>query len=316
MRALVTGATGFIGEHVARRFLEGGTEVFALVRPPASRLSIEGVTAVGADLTDRAALRVLDDLPDFDVVCHLAADTRMDAGEEVWNANVHGTANLLGRLGPRLAGKRFLFASSIAAVDRTAKPRRPLTTEDRPAPRSVYAKSKLRGEELLAEEAAARGFSLANLRLATIYGPGQESGGVVTLAKAAKEGGLAARLPWPGKISFCYVGDVAEVFWRLASAPEAVSGTYFVAEDRGFSMAEAAAMLREIGGGGKGPMRLAYPALALARFLIWLPVARGVAPWSLRAALSDTILCDSDPIRRVTGVEWTPLRTGLERTFG
>ena len=44
---------------------------------------------------------------------------------------------------------------------------------------------------------------------------------VSSLAKAAKESGLAARLPWTGRISFGYVEDVAEVFVRLASSDDA-----------------------------------------------------------------------------------------------
>jgi uncharacterized protein YbjT (DUF2867 family) len=139
---------------------------------------------------------------------------------------------------------------------------------------------------------------------------------VVTLAKAAKEGGLAARLPWTGKISFGYVGDVAEVFFRLATREEPVTGTFFVAEGRGFTMAEAADHLREVFGGGKG--RLPVPAFLL-RFvnrLMWLPGVRRFAPWSLRAALADTILCDSEPIRERLDLSWTPLPEGLRRTFG
>jgi UDP-glucose 4-epimerase len=240
----------------------------------------------------------------------------MNAPERELAVNVRGTADLLGRLGTRLAGRRFLFASSIAAVDRKRKPRRPLTTDDPPAPRSAYAKSKLRCERLLAEEGAARGFAATSLRLATIYGPGQEGGGVVTLARAAREGGLAARLPWPGKISFCHVDDVAEVFWRLASREAPAPGPWFVAEDRGYTMAEAAGILRRVQGGGKGTIGLLSPLLRLAGFGLWLPGVRRFAPWSLRAALSDTILCDSGPIRSLLDLRWTSLPDGLERTFG
>ncbi|MHC4473203.1 MAG: NAD-dependent epimerase/dehydratase family protein [Planctomycetota bacterium] len=312
---LVTGASGFIGSWVARRFVDRGDEVFALVRPPAVRLGLEGVTAIEGDLDDPATLEPLESLSP-NVVCHLGANTRFDATEAETEANVRGTKNLVEALGKSIEGTRFLFASSIAAVDRTRRPRAPLTTEDTPAPRSPYAKSKLLCEELLRREAADRGFGLAILRLSSIYGPGQESGGVLVLADAVRSGGLAARLPWPGRISFCFVEDVAEVFHRLAHRPEPAEGTWFVAEDRGHSMADAARIIADVTGEGKPPWRWPLPFLKLANFFMWLPGARGFAPWSLRAALADTILCDSEPLKELTGVEWTPLAEGLARTFG
>ena len=75
MRVLITGASGFIGRHVARRFVAEGAEVFALVRAPGTRLAIPGVTPVEGDLGDPASLDSLTDIPAVDVVCHLAADT-------------------------------------------------------------------------------------------------------------------------------------------------------------------------------------------------------------------------------------------------
>jgi nucleoside-diphosphate-sugar epimerase len=316
LRVLVTGAPGFIGTHVVRRFVAGGAEVTALVRPPSVRLDLPGVTVIPGDLTRPEGLGFLDGRPEFDVVCHLAADTRMNVGPEEMEANVAGTRNLLARLGEGLRGKRFLFASSIAAVDRVKKPRGPLTTEDTPAPRSAYAVSKLECEELLLTEAAAGGFDLTVLRLGTIYGPGQVAGGLVTLAGAAKDGGLMARLPWPGKISFGFVEDVAEVFFRLAKAKDPVTGTFFLSEGEGHDMGAAAVMLRDIQGGKWKRAPIPRFLLKMINLTLWLPGVRKFAPWSLRAALDDTILCDSEPIRAALDMTWTPLPEGLRRTFG
>ena len=315
MRVLVTGAPGFIGTHVARRFAAGGAEVTALVRPPSVRLDIPGVTVVPGDLTRMAGLGFLDGLPEFDVVCHLAADTSMNVGPEEMAGNVDGTRNLVTKLGEGLRGKRFLFASSIAAVDRKRKPRGPLTTDDEPAPRSAYAKSKLECEELLAAEAGARGFALTSLRLGTIYGPGQVSGGLVTLADAAKNGGIMARLPWPGKISFGFVEDVAEVLFRLAKEKDSVEGTFFVSEGEGHTMAEAAEMLRDIQGASWKRAPVPRFFLKAINLMLWMPVIVKFAPWPLRVALDDTICCDSEPIRKTLDLTWTPLKEGLRRTF-
>lgn len=315
MRVLVTGAPGFIGTHVARRLAAGGAEVTVLVRPPSVRLSLPGVEVIPGDLSTMKGLGALDGIPEFDVVCHLAADTSMNVGPEVMVQNVTGTRNLLSKLGTGLRGKRFLFASSIGAVDRAKKPRGPLTTDDPPAPRSAYAVSKLQCEELLTVEAKERGFSLTSLRLGTIYGPGQVAGGLVTLAAAAKEGGMMARLPWPGKISFGYVEDVAEVFLRLAKAEDPVEGTFFVSEGEGYSMAQAALMLRDLYGAEWKPAPVPVFMLKMINLMLWMPGIVKFAPWPLRAALDDTIYCDSEPIKKALDLTWTPLDEGLRRTF-
>jgi hypothetical protein len=66
----------------------------------------------------------------------------------------------------------------------------------------------------------------------------------------------------------------------------------------------------------KGPLPFPRWLLRLAGWTLYLPGLRAVAPWSLRCALADTILCDSGPITRLLGVSWTPLPEGLERAFG
>jgi nucleoside-diphosphate-sugar epimerase len=316
VRVLVTGVSGFIGREVARTFAAHGAEVLALVRPPSFRVKIPGVTVVPGDLARIESLGELPARGPVDVVCHLAADTRMTATAEEARVNVDGTRHLLACLGEGLRGARFVFASSIAAVDRVRKPRGPLGTDARPAPRSPYAVSKLECEELLRAESEARGFPMTVLRLGTVYGRGQERGGLVTLAEAVRRGSLVARLPWPGRISFCAVEDVAKAFLLLATRPEPAPGTYFVAEDRGYTMAEAAAILRTVTGAAKGPLPVPRFLLRFANFLLWLPVVRRFAPWSLRAALADTILCDSGPLTRLLDMRWTALPEGLARTFG
>jgi len=315
LKVLITGATGFIGQHVARRFAAGGAEVFALVRAPGDRLDLQGVAAIEGDLTDRKSLGALERLPDLDVLCHLAADTRMDASAEELEANVTGTTNLMAAVGEHLRGGRVLYASSIAAVDRSRRPRGPLTDADTPAPRTPYGLSKLRGEEVLEAEARARSLALTSLRLGTVYGPGATKGGVLQLAEAVEAGSLAARIRWPGRISFVHTDDVAEVFWRLAERDEPLSGAFLTAEDRGWTMAELAEILRGVKGATKGPIPLPVACLKLGGAVLSLPGIRRLAPWSLRCALMDTILCDPSRLTDALDMSWIPLTEGVERTF-
>ena len=113
MRVLVTGATGFVGQHVARR-LRQTSEVVVLVRDPEKEARVlgEGYYVVQGDLRDEASIaRALDGV---DIVYHIAArrDHWGRPYSEYYGANVTGTQNLLDAVrakGPR----KIVYCSSV-----------------------------------------------------------------------------------------------------------------------------------------------------------------------------------------------------------
>src|ERR1700682_4366064 len=92
--ALVTGASGFLGWHVARVLLEKGYTVRALVRP-GSRVGAVDVETIPGDLRDPASLERA--VAGCGLVFHVAADYRLWAKDpgELYRSNVDGTRNLL-----------------------------------------------------------------------------------------------------------------------------------------------------------------------------------------------------------------------------
>jgi dihydroflavonol-4-reductase len=110
----VTGASGFLGWHVARLLVERGYRVRALVRPT-SRITDLDVERVFGDLRDRASLdRALEGCG---LVFHVAADYRLWAKEptEIYRSNVEGTRNLLEAA--RAAGvERVVYTSTVGAI--------------------------------------------------------------------------------------------------------------------------------------------------------------------------------------------------------
>ena len=121
MTSLVTGASGFVGSHVARLLVERGEHVCVLVRSQSSLRVLEGlpVEKVYGDLRDPQSLDRA--VQGIDRVFHVAADYRLGASnpQEIYDANVTGTRNLLDAA--RRAGvKRIVVTSSVAtiAVDR------------------------------------------------------------------------------------------------------------------------------------------------------------------------------------------------------
>jgi dihydroflavonol-4-reductase len=117
LRALVTGASGFVGAAVARALVSAGWQVRALVRDGSDRSNLAGLPleiAVG-DLRIAASLDVA--LDQCGALFHVAADYRLGARdfEQLYRTNVEGTNNLLNAA--RRAGvERIVYTSSVATI--------------------------------------------------------------------------------------------------------------------------------------------------------------------------------------------------------
>jgi UDP-glucose 4-epimerase len=176
MKALVTGANGFLGRHVVAELVRRGHAVRALVRP-ASKVPAgwpEGVELVRADLR---APRGLDGAFDgVDVLVHLAA--AVTGGEDVqFAAAVVGTERLLAAMA-RSQTRRIVLASSFSVYDwRAARGTLDETTPVATAPglyeRDGYAVAKAWQERVARREADRHGWALTVLRPGFIWGTGQ-----------------------------------------------------------------------------------------------------------------------------------------------
>jgi len=114
-RVLVTGASGFLGWHVARVLIERGYPVRALVRPGSRVADLEVETATG-DLRDRASLDRA--VAGCGLLFHVAADYRLWARHprELYQSNVEGTRNLLEAA--RAAGiERVVYTSTVGCIE-------------------------------------------------------------------------------------------------------------------------------------------------------------------------------------------------------
>ena len=117
MKAFVTGATGFVGSHVAELLQQKGAELRLLVRPTSRTENIANLHAdcVPGDLGDFESLRR--GMSGCDVVFHVAADYRLWVRhpDEMYRANVDGTLAIIDAA--RQAGvKRVIYTSSVATM--------------------------------------------------------------------------------------------------------------------------------------------------------------------------------------------------------
>jgi nucleoside-diphosphate-sugar epimerase len=165
MRALVTGATGFVGFHAARTLAARGHEVRVLARSleKAERLfrSERDVEIAVGDMTDAVAVEAA--LAGMDAVLHAAATVSFSRGEAdaLRDANLAGVRNVLGSAAEAGLGA-MLYVSSLTTL---FDPRGPDPTEESPVieVRNPYTRAKA------AAEREARALEAAGAPLATVY---------------------------------------------------------------------------------------------------------------------------------------------------
>ena len=117
MRVFLTGATGFVGSHVAHAYVDAGAELRLLTRSSSNLASLEGIEAdtVIGDLRQPETLRSA--LTGCHALVHVAADYRLWVPDpaEMYKANVDGTRELL-RMAREVGIQRVVYTSSVATM--------------------------------------------------------------------------------------------------------------------------------------------------------------------------------------------------------
>ncbi|HJT69679.1 MAG TPA: hopanoid-associated sugar epimerase [Terriglobales bacterium] len=158
MLAFVTGATGFLGSHVARALIEQGADLRLLVRANSNTKNIDDLKAerVIGDVRDPASLEK--GIAGCDAVFHVAADYRLWVRdpEEMYRSNVEGTRSIL-EAARKSGVRRVVYTSSVATMGFTsdgqpADENSPVSLERMIGP---YKRSKFMAEQVAIEAARA-----------------------------------------------------------------------------------------------------------------------------------------------------------------
>jgi nucleoside-diphosphate-sugar epimerase len=221
MRALVTGASGFIGGRLCALLLTEGHDVAALVRRPGSEPA--GTRAVHADLADDASVRTALAADRPDVVFHLAAEIASARDEaRLREVNVEGTRRLVEACAAGGA-RRVVFASTVVTGDAHGR----VLSEDEPLPvETPYGHSKQEGERIV----LGSGLRAAVVRPSHVYGPG---------GWFAEE--IVARIEGPGRFAVVgrgenlwdvvHVDDVCSALVAAATSDAAAGEIFHCADD-------------------------------------------------------------------------------------
>jgi nucleoside-diphosphate-sugar epimerase len=266
LRIALTGATGFLGSHIADTLLARGYRVRASVRATSNLCWLEGksVETVQVDLTDPGDCRKF--LDDTSGLIHCAGVVNAPAEEIYQLGNVTTTVTLLEAAAHAWAGGRetaaFVLISSLAAHG-PASLDQPAIETNPCSPVTAYGRSKLAGEKLL--DTGDWPFRTVILRPPALYGPRDRE--FMSLLSLARRG-------WSGRIGRSMTGlslvhgvDAAAAAVDLLETPTA-TGPFFVDDGQaGYGWNDLAAVLGQMAG---RKVRVLPIPLGLLKFVSWL----------------------------------------------
>jgi UDP-glucose 4-epimerase len=219
MKALVTGAGGFIGANLVRYLLRRGDDPVAVLRPGPASWRLKEVAAHArvelVDLTRTEDIhRLVDDVrPDvvFNLAAHGAYSWQTDL-DRMLAVNVRATETLLEAA--RRVDARLVQAGSSSEYGFSDH----ATTElDRVEPNSHYAITKVAATQLCRLAAARHGQHAVTLRLYSVYGPWEEPGRLMpTLVERALDGAYPPLVAPETARDFVWIEDVCDAFIRAA----------------------------------------------------------------------------------------------------
>ena len=301
-RDLITGATGFIGGHLAERLVDRGVEVRCLIRETSdtSLLDPLGVEFAKVGLHDRDLLN--EAVRDVDVVVHLAGRTTAFALEELLKVNRDGTYFLAEACANQEIPPVHVVVSSIAASGPVA--RNQVRMEyDAPRPISNYGLSKRAGE--CAALLFAKRVPTSIVRPGMVFGERNKEMFPV-FQSMAQMGSHVVLGPASPRVSLIHVDDLCELLVRVAERGQRITvddnlqavsgdGVYFGVCDEAPSYARLGAILKQVIG-KRGARQATVPSP-----LTWL---LGVAVEAVARLSGRPISFNLDKIREAQSESW------------
>lgn len=319
MRIFVTGATGFIGGHVATKLRARGDEVVALVRSPekAARVRELGCELVQGDLTDEGAISR--GLAGADAAIHAAAIYKVGVPkgerESLWESNVRGTERVLDAAAGAGVG-RVVYVSTVNVFGNTrGKVVEEGYERNGDGFLSVYDETKYRSHQI-ARERIEKGAPIVIVQPGAVYGPGDHSevGNMIDQTRTGK----LKMLMFPSLgLNLVHVEDVADGI-LLALDKGEIGASYVLGGQIG-TMGDVVAKTAQIEG-RKAPKREMPAALIKAAIPIGPVVGKlmGFPPnlgEMVRVSDGVTYWASHDKAKRELGYSPRDLDTGLRETL-
>jgi nucleoside-diphosphate-sugar epimerase len=319
---LVTGASGFIGQHLVRRLIERGDRVSCLVRATSriDRLRSSGAQLIAGNATDRAGIERALAESQAGVVFHLAGLGKALRTEDFLRVNAGGVESVAAACADRVERPVLIVVSSLAAAGPCAGDQ-PRVEGDSAAPVSAYGRSKLAGELAAARHAGEMEITI--VRPPIVFGPGDR--GVFEMFRPIARRGVHVV---PGRqerrVSLIHVADLVALLLLAAGKGERLrpdgapgQGIYFIAAREYPTYAELGqAMARALGMRRARVVHMPGPLVRLVGLCgDALGRVRQRPGWvnsdKMAEALAGSWTCSSAKARRQLG--WSPAATLADR---
>ena len=245
-KILLTGATGFIGQHLYQKLKELGCQV--------TGISFEGGEVVGdkitaLDITDKKALENFFGDQNFDIVFHLAAvrngtDKSLEAAGRCFSINGFGTLNILEQLKKQKKGK-MVYASTLEVYGRK-KTLSLISEEALPQPKSFYGISKLLGEYYCQKYFNDFHLPYICLRYAPVYGKGQLATSLTSIfiERAKNNEDIIIFGQGKGCLDLVFIEDVIGITWLTGISSK--TGIFNIGSGSVINIRELAEMIKKI----------------------------------------------------------------------
>lgn len=222
--ALVTGGSGFIGQHLISLLSSEGFELKLLTRTP-----IDGFVNIKCDLQNNIPK---DALKGVDTIFHLAGFTH-DRGNDVLNQKLYYAVNVkatvqLAELAVKLGVSKFIFVSSVKAGGSSLNGEC-LDEESIHEPEGIYGKTKREAELKLIEIGRRSGMQISIIRPSLVYGP-DVKGNLKMLISGIRKGWFPPLPELGNRRSMIHVDDLVRSL-LFVSKSDHVNGEIFIATD-------------------------------------------------------------------------------------
>jgi|Deesub1362A_J573_1020465.scaffolds.fasta_scaffold00356_10 nucleoside-diphosphate-sugar epimerase len=301
MKALITGASGFIGSHLAQRLIDMGYEVHCLRREASDVRWLKGlnVNFVYGDCRDRASLEGR--VRGYDYVFHLAGLIKANDEADFYTVNEKGTQNLIEAVDRNNHDiKRFVYLSSLSAYGPASGVEDLPSEDDRPHPVSHYGRSKLKGEEVVINYSSRIPVSI--LRPSVVYGPRDRQ--FCLFFRLINKGVV----PYWGKghTSLVYIDDMIDAIVLSVIKDEAIGKVYFISDGMVYSNDRIIEEIEEAL--GRRAIRLRLPRMLLRLI--------GIFGDRIGKITGKTSMINRDKIREIMYNDWVCDITRARRELG
>jgi nucleoside-diphosphate-sugar epimerase len=244
-KTLITGATGFIGKHIAIALTKRGTKLKCLVRKTSQTNFLEqlGTELSYGDMNDTISLKKA--LQDVDTIYHAAGEVFATQEKNYYNVNVAGLKNLLEACSHSSVKKLVHFSSSSATGPNPQK-NIPVTEESPCHPITPYGMSKLEGEKTIQQLSEQYHVPIVIIRPPLVYGPGvSQSSRVLMFLKLINRGLFRIIGDGNNLVSLCYIDNLIHGILLAAEEKRAEGQIYFISDSSPYTINEIAKTIAE-----------------------------------------------------------------------